>query len=196
MGERRTVMNATKKPTMWAALLGVFIVYTLTGCNQISSSVKEDADPSLTFAEIRDNPDQHLGKEVLLGGTIVKTEDRQDKTVVEVQQKRLGLFMEPRDGLRKEAKTKGRFLVVFPGSLDSTLYQEGKRITVTGQVEGKEMGKLEQGDYLYPVIRARDSHVWTSCGEGYYPHSFYSDYYGGYKSPFHRAHHYGHRCYR
>jgi len=189
-------MNATKRPTVWAAVLSLFIVYTLTGCNHHSSSVQRDADRNLSLTEIRENPDQHLGKVVLLGGTIVKTEDRQDEMVVEVEQKRLGLFMEPRDGVRNEGKTEGRFLVVFPGPLDPTLYHEGKRITVAGQIEGNEMKKLEEEDYLYPVIRAKDSHLWTSCGNGYYPHSFYSDYYGGNKSPFHRAHHYGHRCYR
>ena len=187
-------MNATKKPTMWAALLGLFIVYTLTGCNHISSSAPKNSDRSLSLTEIRENPDQHLGKVVLLGGTIVRTEDRRDETVVEVRQKRLGLFMEPRDGVRNEGKTQGRFLVFFPGPLDPTLYHEGKRITVAGQIEGKEMMKLEQGDYLYPVIRAEDSHLWTSCGKDYYPHSFYYDYYGGTKSPYHRAHNYGHRC--
>jgi outer membrane lipoprotein len=184
-------MNTRKQGMIWAAVSGLALVLTLNGCHPISKSVTKEAENNLTFAEIRENPDQHLGKVVVLGGTVIRTEARNDETVLEVQQKRLSGTMEPRDG---DDKTGGRFLAVFPGPLDSAEYSEGRRITVGGQIEGKELMTSGEQDEVHPVIRVMDSRLWDSCGEGLYAYTFYKDYYGGTKSPYHKAHFYNYRC--
>ena len=145
----------------------------------------------VSFDEIRDNPDQHLGKVVVLGGTIIRTEAKENETLMEVQQKTLSGTMEPRDG---DDKTGGSFLVVFPGPLDPDEYHKGRRITVGGQIEGKELVTSGQQDEVYPVIRVMDSRLFDSCGDGHYAYTFYRDYSGGMKSPYHKAHHYNYRC--
>jgi outer membrane lipoprotein len=189
---RRIAMNTRKQAMFCATVLGLALVLTLSGCHPtISKSVTKQAERNLSFAEIRENPDQHLGKVVVLGGTVIRTETRQDETVMEVQEKRLGGTMEPRDG---DDKTGGRFLVVFPGPLDPAEYTKGRRITVGGQIEGKERMTSGEQDEAYPVIRAMDSRLWDTCGDGLYAYSYYKDYYGGMKSTYHKSHVYAYRC--
>ena len=185
-------MKARKQAMIWAAVSGLTLVLALNGCSPvISKSVSKEAERKLSFAEIREDPDLHLGKVVVLGGTVVAAEARQDETVLEVQQRRLGGTLEPRDG---DGKTGGIFLAVFPGPLDPDEYHKGRRITVGGQIEGKELVTSGQQDEVYPVIRVMDSRLFDSCGDGHYAYTFYRDYSGGMKSPYHKAHHYNYRC--
>lgn len=184
-------MKTRTQAVIWAALLGLAMALTATGCHPISQSVTKKADRSLSFEEIRDNPDQHRGTVVILGGTVIRTETRQNETLVEVQQKRLGVSMEPRDG---DDKTGGRFLARFPGTLDPAEYTRGRRITVGGEIEGRAWVSSGEQEVAYPLIRAMDSRLYDTCGEGLYAYSFYKDYYGGLKSPYHKPHNYAHRC--
>jgi outer membrane lipoprotein len=183
-------MNKERKAMRIAAVSCLSLLLTLNACHPISKSVSDKAEPNLSFSELREDPDQHIGKVVVLGGTVVRTEDRQAHSVLVVQQKRLGVTMEPRAG----GPSGGRFLVVFPSLLDLDEYHRGRMITVGGQIEGaKRMSSGEQED-VYPVIRAMDSRLWETCGKGHYAYSFYKDYWGGTKSPYHKAHNYAHRC--
>jgi outer membrane lipoprotein len=188
---RRIAMNTRKQALFCATVLAVALVLALSGCHPISRTVTKEAERNLSFAEIQEDPDQHLGKVVVLGGTVVRTETRQDETVMEVQEKRLNGTMEPRDG---DDRTGGRFLVLFPGPLDPAEYTRGRRITVGGQIEGKERITSGGQDEVYPVIRAMDSRLWDTCGDGLYAYSYYRDYYGGAKSTYHKAHYYNYRC--
>ena len=127
-------MNTRKQAMFLTAVLGLSLALALNGCHPISRSVTKEAERNLSFAEIRENPDQYSGKTVVLGGTVIRTETRQDETVVEVRQMRLGGTLEPQEG----DKTGGRFLAVFPGPLDPAEYTEGRRITVGVEIEGRE----------------------------------------------------------
>ena len=184
-------MKTKNQAVVYAAFFGLTIALAATGCHPISPSVIQEADQSLSFAEIRDNPDQYRGKVVVFGGTVVSTETRQNETLVEVQQKRLGAGMEPRDG---DQKTGGRFLAVFPGTLDPAEYTRGRRITVGGEIEGRTWVTSGEKEMGYPLIRAMDSRLYDTCGQGLYAYSFYKDYYGGTKSPYHKPHLYNYRC--
>ncbi len=173
-----------------ATLLGLALILVITGCNPIPRSVTKEADLDLSFTEIREVPEQHLGTVVLLGGTIVGAESRQGETFVEVQEEQLGMSTEPRAG----GRTGGRFLAVFEGPLDPTEYKEGRRITIAGTIQGKGIRPSGPEDHVYPVIRAEDSFLWAYCGDDYYPYSFYYYYFGNNRPPFHRAHYYSYRC--
>ena len=183
-------MKTKRKELFFAGIFGLALVLTLNGCHPISKSVTKEAERNLSFSEIRENPDQYRGKVVVLGGTILTTNKRQDETVVEVRQMTLGGTLEPREG----DKTGGRFLAVFPGPLDPAEYTEGRRITVGGEIEGGEWITVGEQEEAYPVIRAMDSRLWDSCGDGSYAYTFYRDYAGGVKSPYHKAHFYNYRC--
>jgi outer membrane lipoprotein len=177
-------MNAKRKSRVLMPALGVTLILATSGClHPISESAREEVDRHVSFEQIRQNPERYAGTKVLLGGTVVGTRVRQEYTVVEVLQKRLGFRGEPRD----EDKTGGRFLVVSSELLDPEVYSAGRGITVAGEIIGEEVGKLGEADYLYPVLRAEDIHLWKDHAYRHGTYSYY-DYY--YYPPRHRYSYY------
>jgi outer membrane lipoprotein len=93
---------------------------------------------------------------VLLGGEIIRTHNKQEGTTIEILQKRLNRWGRPKD----EDDTGGRFLVFADRFLDPVVYSQGRRITVAGTVLGGHAEKIGEVDYVYPLLRAREIHLW------------------------------------
>jgi outer membrane lipoprotein len=138
--------------------LPALVALTLAiGCSSpVSKSVRKELDPDLTFQALREQPDAYEGKLVLLGGTIIETRNKQEGTLIEVLQKRLNRWGRPKD----EDDTEGRFLVFADRFLDPVVYSEGRKITIAGKVVGGHVEKIGEVDYVYPLLRAREIHLW------------------------------------
>ncbi len=54
----------------------------------------------------------------------------------------------------------GRLWVKFEGFLDPAIYGPGKRITVLGEVLGAKVLPIGEVKYRYPVLRAKEHHLW------------------------------------
>jgi outer membrane lipoprotein len=140
-------------------LVSTAVLLLTVGCpSPVSKSVRKELDPNLTFQALRERPDAHEGEWVLLGGTIIETRNKQEGTVIEVLQKRLNRRGEPKE----EDDTEGRFLVFADRFLDPVVYNEGRKITIAGTVEGGHVEKIGEVDYVYPVLRAREIHLWKA----------------------------------
>ena len=135
----------------------LLIFFCLLGCSSvISKSVLKSVDRSITFQDLQRNPDQYVGKMVLLGGQIAGVTVKKEETLVEVVQKPLS-GEEPKN----EDMTYGRFLVLFKGFLEPETFPTGRKITVAGEVQGKRVLLLDQLQYSYPVIHPKEYHVWN-----------------------------------
>jgi len=133
----------------------------LTACAPaISKESLRQADPNITFQLLVKNPDRYTGKVVLLGGQIVTTVVRENETWIEVLQQPLDWQQQPQD----TDISYGRFLVRFDGFLDPAVYAVGKRLTVLGEVQGKKVQPLKEMEYTYPVLFAREHHLWKPEG--------------------------------
>ena len=137
----------------------LFLLFTavlLAGCAPvISESTLATVDREVGFEELVKNPGAYTGRRVLLGGTIIKVENLEDRTMLEVLQAPIKTRLRP--GPADESA--GRFLVEFDGFLDPVVYS-GKLMTVAGTVEGvleKTLGKMT---YKYPVIRPVEHYIW------------------------------------
>ncbi len=136
-----------------AALLLLFT----GGCAPvISQKVLDTVDRSVSFSDLKENPDLYKGKRVLLGGTIVEVRNLEDRTVVEVLEQPLSGSLRP---VNRE-RSGGRFLVTYSGFKDPAVYSSGRAITVVGTVEGKEKGRIGRMEYTYPVIAAEEDYLW------------------------------------
>jgi outer membrane lipoprotein len=132
-------------------------ILALTGCaHVISQATLDEADQSITFAELRQDPSRFLGRLVILGGVIVKTVPETSGTLLEIYQTRTDRWGEPVDLDRSG----GRFLAHYKGFLDSEIWSKGRKVTVAGKVEGEKTRKLGGIDYRYPYIRVREIHLW------------------------------------
>lgn len=152
-------MKRAKRRFLSGALLAILALFALAssyGCARvITEESLNKADRGITFKEIIKDPSAHIGKTVLLGGTVIGVENREDTTVTEVIEKPLSSGLRPGD---PEASG-GRFLIEFKGFLDPAVFA-GRDMTIVGRVKGVERGRLGKMPYVYPVLTPIEHHLW------------------------------------
>ena len=122
----------------------------------ISEQVRLEVDQTLDYRTLAADPQAQAGRVVLLGGTIVQTTPRAGETEIEVVQKELKSTGEP----RLTDASGGRFLVVVDRFLDPAIYKTDRDLTVAGTVQGAAVRRIGETDYRYPVIAAKELHLW------------------------------------
>jgi outer membrane lipoprotein len=154
-------------------LLGAVLV----GCAHIiSKDMLKEVDSEIGFDELRKDPEKYQGKTVLLGGVIVKTENKNEGTLLEIYQTEINYYGEPIDIYI----SKGRFLAIHEQFLDGEIYRKGRKVTVVGVVHGVEVKKLGEIDYKYPYLIIKEIHLWKEkqpCESGPYYIKFWEPFY-------------------
>ena len=128
----------------------------IVSCAPLSIEIMRQVDESLTYQVVQQDPQRYAGKTVLWGGVIIETINKMDVTVMKVRETELDFEKRPQH-LDRSA---GRFIVRSAGFLDPAIYKEGREITVAGEVAGKETLPLGDALYSYPVILAKEIHLW------------------------------------
>lgn len=142
----------------WRALI-LWAVLVAGGCAPVlSNAVLERSDRALSFEDLRRDPDAHAGKTLVLGGTIIGVFPGPEGGLwLEVLQKPLGFRLEP----EIDDRTGGRFLVEMGKNLDEKQFVKRRKITLAAEVVGKETRPLGQTQYVYPLLRLKEYHVWS-----------------------------------
>ena len=167
------------KRIFWMVLgLAVFI----SSCAPLSKEVMRQVDESLTYGVVQKDLQRYVGKTVLWGGVIVGTNNKQGETTLQIRQTDLDIERRPKN-LDASA---GRFIVRYAGFLDPAIYQAGREITVGGEIVGAETLPLGGVQYTFPVLLAKELHLWEKIGPYYYPYGYYPPYWGPYWSPYGR----------
>ncbi len=123
------------------------------GCSHVMSEAGLNlADRSISYTEIRNNPETLAGKNVLVGGIIAGNNSSGDVLQLEVAQ----LDLLPNGVPDEFLPSLGRFLVVSGELLDPLFYRPGMLITIIGEIKGQKVQKLDGADYRYPVISAKE----------------------------------------
>jgi outer membrane lipoprotein len=128
----------------------------------ISKQYRQQADQSLSFPVLAADPEAYKGKTVILGGVIAQTTTKTGETELEIVQKPLESDNIP----ETTDKSEGRFLVIVDRFLDPLIYKKDRKITVAGEVVGKEVRKLDNLDYTYPVIQSKEIKLWPQTRSG------------------------------
>jgi outer membrane lipoprotein len=132
----------------------------------ISSEVRETARQDVAFPTVLQDPDAYKGETVIWGGLIIDTVNRQDGTTLMVLETPLDS-----EGLPQNAETsRGRFMAVTASYLDNEVYRKGRKVTLAGEVLGKELQPLGQTHYAYPLLSVRELHLWR---EEYRPYGYF-----------------------
>jgi len=138
-------------------LLVVSVALMVTGCaHVISQEMRSQVAPELTFKEVTKEPMSYQGKIVLWGGVIVKCTNTEEGTLIEVRETALGFRGKPKD----IDVSHGRFLVSHPEYLDCRIYGKGRKITVVGEISGQKTLPLDEIDYTYALISAKEIYLW------------------------------------
>jgi outer membrane lipoprotein len=167
-------------PLHKTVMLLTFVSYVgLAACaHPISDELRARIDPNIKFQQIFKQTDDYLDKNVMLGGIIVKTTNFENRAEVEVIQKDLDNFGYP----SREDKTDGRFIFIKEGFLDPEIWSKGRYVTGAGVAKGARTGKIDNKNYLYPLIEAAELKLWENYN--------YSFYYGSYYGPFYRPYYF------
>ncbi len=163
-------------------LLGILMVgLVLAGCGHVlSREALRAADPEVSFAAIRKDPEAFRGTTLLLGGQIVENQVGREGSTLEILRHRLDRYGNP-TGVDEAS---GRFIVRTERLLDPTLYGPGQFITLTGTLVGVETRELRKREYDYPVFTLQEAYIWTPVPDFWYPGYHVSPFRGRFYDPF------------
>jgi outer membrane lipoprotein len=133
-------------------------LFCVVGCTDaIPRQYLAKADPAATYPAVKENVNRYMGDTVAWGGTIQQLRNTPEGTYIEVVES-------PLDGRgRPESieRTRGRFLILYPGFAEPALYAQGKLLTVIGQIHGVQSLPLGEITYSYPVVLREYDHLWS-----------------------------------
>jgi outer membrane lipoprotein len=155
----------------------MLVLIACSGCvSAISDQLRSELDPSITFAQLLKSPETSIGKKVMLGGVIVRTNNYEKESEVEVVQKEL----DSSDYPEGSDYSGGRFIFLYKGFLEPEIYEEKRKVTGAGTVIGARQGKVGEKVYTFPVIEVQELKLWEKESQNYYP--YYDPYfYGGFR---------------
>lgn len=108
-------------------------------------------------AQVAQSPERYAGHAVIWGGRIVQVTNLADHSEIELLAYPLDSSQRP----RANDSGSGRFIATLPGYAEPLDYPPGALMTVSGTLDGSRAGKVGQADYVFPLVTATRSHVWT-----------------------------------
>jgi outer membrane lipoprotein len=148
---------------VWRWLIVASILISCLSCTSvISSGVRSQVTPKVSLADVAQNPAAHTGNVIIAAGTIIEAKNLQEGTRLEILQYPTTSSGRPKLG----EPSGGRFLVLSPGYLETAIYRPGRQITVAGEVSGVRELPLGETAYRYPVLTARELHLWPEGNGG------------------------------
>jgi outer membrane lipoprotein len=158
-------------------------VFAVSSCAYPISKELREASKNLAFSMVLENPTAYVGSIVIWGGEIIKTTNLINSTEILILDTPLG-----HQGMPQGAEfSPGRFIAKSPQFLDPALYKKGRKITVAGEIIGKETKPLGKTEYTYPLVMVKQLHLWESTQHRSYDYNPYWDRYGPYYGPYYRG---------
>lgn len=139
-------------------LRAVVFVLACTGLAACATPAFKNAGNAVPVApsDVQYSPDRFTGSEVVWGGRIVALNNHDQTTEVEV----IGYPLDRDQQPMPDAATVGRFIIVLPGLVESTDYPVDRHLSVYGIVSGTRLVNVDEREYLYPLLSAREVNVW------------------------------------
>lgn len=138
---------------VWTRCLGLIaalaLAVQLSGCGSVlSRKTMDQVDPKLSPDTVLNNPKAFIGQTVLVGGTILSAENLQEGTLVEV----LAYPTDRRGEPQLSEPALGRFLLLYPGYLDTLIYEQGRRIVAAGRIIGERVTEAGETSRAFPLL--------------------------------------------
>ncbi len=155
VNEVTEVMNMRK--VFFSVSLGLLV---LTGCASYPEPVRIADNVALTSYETATQQNIDIGT-ARWSGVIANITNQANQTRLEVVYFPSGSNGRP----AVSDQTKGRFVAYIRGFLDPMVYQRGKSVTVLGELTRAEVGKVDEYEYRYPVIKDARVYLWPKLEE-------------------------------
>ncbi|PKG97472.1 Slp family lipoprotein [Paraglaciecola sp. MB-3u-78] len=163
----------------------ILVALFLVGCSTFPDKLQlDDTTQLISYEDAGSKAEQVKGKMLRWGGAIAKVENKPDSTVFEMVYYPLNGYGRPVSG----DESMGRYRIVINGFMDPMVYQVGRLMTFTAQLNGLEKGLVGEHEYVFPTatveayylwknvqrIDVRGVHVWPyQYGYGYYPRPYH-----------------------
>ena len=169
-------------------ILSFLSVIALTACTSVPEQIAVGENTKLIPYDIVNKEtvqSELLGEKARWGGKIVKVENKQSLSEIEVV-----FFPESNSGKpRLGEESPGRFKALVEGFVDPLVFEEGRLITVVGNVGDLQAGIIGEQNYAYPTINAEGYYMWRKSKEieveqiGFTPFLYGRHYPNGFFSP-------------
>jgi outer membrane lipoprotein len=133
----------------------------LAGCAGTPPLNTQGVDRSFKSTDALTQQQTGIGKRVLWGGVIVRSENLPQSTELEV----LGYSQDRSHRPDTESAPQNRFLIAQPGYLETKDYAPGRTVTVVGTLQQIRDGKVDRFAYQFPVVAAEQLHLWPRSRE-------------------------------
>lgn len=159
-------MNAIKPIKL---IVGILAISAISGCVNVPTEIDLAENTILvpfeqvntTIITTGPNTKESItsvdtGKKARWGGKIVSVQNKKDVSEIEVV-----FFPEDNYGKPKtNMPSIGRFKAVVEGFVDPLVFEQGRLITVVGEVGEGQSGIIGEQTYLYPTLNAMGYYMW------------------------------------
>jgi outer membrane lipoprotein len=167
------------------------VAFFLAGCQSFPDKLQlDDTNQLVTYEDASSKAEQVKGKMVRWGGVIAKVENKADSTVFEMVYYPLNGYGRPISG----EESIGRFRIRVNGFMDPMVYQVGRLMTFTAQLNGLETGLVGEHEYVFPTADVSAYYLWKNVqrvsvsGVHIWPHQFGYGYGGLYQNWYYPRH--------
>lgn len=143
-------MRRYRRAFVLALMCGALIACATPALKDAGNSV------AIMPSDVQQSADRYTGSEVVWGGRIIAVANREQTTEVEV----IGYPLDRDQQPMPDRGTVGRFIMVLTGFVEPLDYPVGRHLSVVGIVSGTRPGHVDEHEYLYPLLRAREVNVW------------------------------------
>jgi outer membrane lipoprotein len=120
----------------------------------------QQVDRNVTFPELQRDPEDFVGTDLILGGTIVAIGKMRNGLRLEISQLPLDAADQPRDGVGSF----GRFLATVSGNFKTGEFRIGTLVTLIGTVKSAATETEEDEESVYPILAVREIRIWQEPG--------------------------------
>lgn len=136
----------------------LLLLFFTSSCSYyvLSRDIMERAKINPPLRAVQGNIEQYRDTLIVWGGTVVETVNTPEGSVMELVQ-----IPVDRYGYIVDTDTSyGRYLAIFRGFLDPTIFKKGRHLTVAGRLAGSRTKLLGKMEYIYPLIDIREFYIW------------------------------------
>ncbi len=127
-----------------------------TGCSTAPFERTPDMAEELTPRDAVAAEAEPAGSMVIWGGRVLRTDHLAERTQLEVLAYPLDRGQRP----LIQRRAQGRFLVDYPGLLETAEYAPGQPITIKGPLVELRTGRIGEQEITYPVVATKAVHRW------------------------------------
>ncbi|AFJ03554.1 Starvation lipoprotein Slp-like protein [Methylophaga frappieri] len=180
---------------MLRLLMTVVSLTAISACSSVPKTIQSAPSGDVQLTQVLQAKSDNAGKTVRWGGEIIKVENKNDASLIQITQYPLNHYGRP----ITSKKSLGRFLARTPEFFDPVVYKAGTLITFSGKTTAEtQTRKVDEKQLLMPVIDITDSYRWQPRYYGqrhsdFYGDPFFSPYNSFYYNRWYGNHWYGSR---